>query len=58
MPVVIAMLLVLEWRLIEHAGNSNAHPILAYAVMALPFVGILVGAIISAHTLDEEGREI
>ena len=58
MPVVIAMLLVLEWRLIERAANSEAHPILAYAVMALPFVGILVGAIISAHTLDEEGREI
>ena len=58
MSTVIAMLCVLEWRLIEQAGNSNAHPILAYAVMALPFVGILIGAIISAHTLDEEGREI
>ena len=58
MPTVIAMLCVLEWRLIERAANSEAHPILAYAVMALPFVGILIGAIISAHTLDEEGREI
>ena len=46
MPTVIAMLCVLEWRLIEHAGNSEAHPILAYAVMGVPFVGILVGAII------------
>ena len=58
MPVVIAMLTVLEGRLLARAANSEAHAILAYAPMLLPFAGILIGALICAPTLDEEGREI
>ena len=56
MPIVIAMLCVLEWRLIEHAGNSKAHPVLAYTIMVLPFVGILVGAIIYTPIVKGDGH--
>lgn len=58
MPTAIAMLLVLEWRSFESANASTAHPILAYSILLLPLAGILIGAIISAPTLDEEGREV
>jgi hypothetical protein len=57
MPTLIAMLCVLEWRLIEHAGNSNAHLILTYAVVALPCIGLLVGAIIYAPLLKDDTQD-
>ena len=56
MPTVIAMLCVLEWRLIEHAGNSEAHPVLTHALMGVPCVGILVGAIIYTPIVKGDGH--